>query len=223
MKALVYEKYAENNDFESILKLKDIPEPNVKSNEVLFRVKAAALNYDDIWGMRGKPLAVPLPHISGTDAAGEVIAVGENVKKHTLVFDQVVKSGHSVGNHTFNHLNGWGSDNIPYFHNIRNCAHLVKSSLFRPPYGRMLPKQAQFLQRHYQIVMWDVLSGDFDPKITKEKCLENVIKNTKTGSIIVFHDSLKAKDKLEYVLPKVLEYFSVQGFRFETLKEKEKI
>ena len=79
MKALVYEKYAENNDFGSILKLKDIPEPNVKSNEVLFRVKAAALNYDDIWGMRGKPLAVPLPHISGTDAAGEVIAVGEDV------------------------------------------------------------------------------------------------------------------------------------------------
>ena len=92
MKALVYEKYAENNDFASILKLKDIPEPNVKSNEVLFRVKAAALNYDDIWGMRGKPLAVPLPHISGTDAAGEVIAVGENVK-NIKVGDRVVSHG----------------------------------------------------------------------------------------------------------------------------------
>ena len=80
MKALVYEKYTDNNDFESILQIKDIPEPIAKSNEVLFRVKAAALNYDDIWGMRGKPLAVPLPHISGTDAAGEVIAVGEDVK-----------------------------------------------------------------------------------------------------------------------------------------------
>ena len=92
MKALVYEKYAENNDFGSILKLKDIPEPNVKSNEVLFRVKAAALNYDDIWGMRGKPLAVPLPHISGTDAAGEVIAVGEDVKS-IKVGDRVVSHG----------------------------------------------------------------------------------------------------------------------------------
>jgi len=92
MKALVYEKYAENNDFASILKLKDIPEPIVKSNEVLFRVKAAALNYDDIWGMRGKPLAVPLPHISGTDAAGEVIAVGDDVK-NIKVGDRVVSHG----------------------------------------------------------------------------------------------------------------------------------
>ena len=92
MKALVYEKYTEENDFASILKLKDIPEPNVKSNEVLFRVKAAALNYDDIWGMRGKPLAVPLPHISGTDAAGEVIAVGEDVKGFK-VGDRVVSHG----------------------------------------------------------------------------------------------------------------------------------
>ena len=92
MKALVYEKYAENNDFASILKLKDIPEPIVKSNEVLFRVKAAALNYDDIWGMRGKPLAVPLPHISGTDAAGEVIAIGEDVKS-IKVGDRVVSHG----------------------------------------------------------------------------------------------------------------------------------
>ena len=92
MKALVYEKYTENNDFASILKLKDIPEPIVKSNEVLFRVKAAALNYDDIWGMRGKPLAVPLPHISGTDAAGEVIAVGNDVK-NIKVGDRVVSHG----------------------------------------------------------------------------------------------------------------------------------
>ena len=89
MKALVYEKYAENNDFESILQLKEVPDPVPKPNEVLFRVKAAALNYDDIWGMRGKPLAVPLPHISGTDAAGEVIAVGEDVKS-IKVGDRVV-------------------------------------------------------------------------------------------------------------------------------------
>ena len=92
MKALVYEKYAENNYFESILQIKDVPEPIAKSNEVLFRVKAAALNYDDIWGMRGKPLAVPLPHISGTDAAGEVIAVGEDVK-NIKVGDRVVSDG----------------------------------------------------------------------------------------------------------------------------------
>lgn len=154
------------------------------------------------------------------DAKATFFCVGENVKTHPSIFNQLMEEGHMTGNHTFNHLNGWGTDNIPYFHNIRNCAHLVKSSLFRPPYGRMLPRQAQFLQRHYQIVMWDVLSGDFDPKISNEQCLDNVISNTKSGSIIVFHDSLKAKDKLEFVLPKVLQHFSQQGFIFETLKEK---
>ena len=92
MKALVYEKYAEDNDFESILQIKDIPEPTPKSDEVVFRVMAASLNYDDIWGMRGKPLAVPLPHISGTDAAGEVIAIGENVK-NIKVGDRIVSHG----------------------------------------------------------------------------------------------------------------------------------
>ena len=82
MKALVYENYAQDDNFESILELRNIPEPVPKPNEVIFRVKAASLNYDDIWGMRGKPLAVPLPHISGTDAAGEVTAIGDNVKKY---------------------------------------------------------------------------------------------------------------------------------------------
>jgi len=154
------------------------------------------------------------------NAKATFFCVGENVKVNPSIFDQLKEEGHMTGNHTFNHLNGWGTDNIPYFHNIRNCAHLVKSSLFRPPYGRMLPRQAQFLQRHYQIVMWDVLSGDFDPNISKQQCLDNVINNTKSGSIIVFHDSLKAKDKLEFVLPKVLQHFSQQGFIFETLKEK---
>ena len=92
MKALVYEKYAENNDFEAILQIKDIPEPTPKPDEVVFRVKAASLNYDDIWGRRGQPLAVPLPHISGTDAAGEVIAIGEDVK-NIKIGDRVVSHG----------------------------------------------------------------------------------------------------------------------------------
>ena len=92
MKALVYEKYTEDDDFSKILKIKDIPEPEPGPNEVVFRVKAAALNYDDIWGMRGKPLAIPLPHISGTDASGEVIAIGEDVK-HIKIGDRIVSHG----------------------------------------------------------------------------------------------------------------------------------
>lgn len=160
-----------------------------------------------------------LEQLAQYNAKGTFFCVGENVLKNKDIFQEVIKQGHSVGNHTYNHLNGWGSDNIPYFHNIRHCARLVNSSLFRPPYGRLMPKQAQFLQRHYRIIMWDVLSGDFDINISKEQCLENVVNKAKPGSIVVFHDSLKAQAKLKYVLPKVLEYYHQKGFRFEALND----
>ena len=165
------------------------------------------------------PEATPwvLNQLKQYNAKATFFCVGDNVKKYPKVFEQVIESNHVVGNHTFNHLNGWGSDNIPYFHNVRNCAHLVKSDLFRPPYGRLLPKQAEFLQRHYQIVMWDVLSGDFDPEISKEQCLQNVLRSANAGSIVVFHDSVKAMDKLQYVLPRVLEHYANLGYRFETV------
>ena len=160
-----------------------------------------------------------LEQLAQYNAKATFFSVGENVKKHPAVFQSVKDAGHAVGNHTYNHLNGWGSENIPYFHNIRHCAHLVNSPLFRPPYGKLRPKQVQFLQRHYRIIMWDVLSGDFDPKITEEQCYNNVVNHTSAGSIIVFHDSLKAEKKLKYVLPKVLEYFSQQGYSFEKLND----
>lgn len=164
-----------------------------------------------------------LEQLAQFDAKATFFCVGDNIQKHPEVFKQIKKQGHSVGNHTFNHLNGWISDNIPYFHNVRHCASLTQSELFRPPYGRLKPKQAQFLQRHYRIVMWDVLSGDFDPNISKEQCLENVISNVHRGSIVVFHDSVKAFDKLEYVLPRVLEHFAERGYRFEPLKEEHSV
>ncbi len=162
-----------------------------------------------------------LDQLEQYDAKATFFCVGDNIRKHPEVFNQVVERGHAVGNHTFNHLNGWASDNLPYFHNIRHCAHMVNSVLFRPPYGQLKPRQAQFLQRHYRIVMWDVLSGDFDPNITPEQCLDNVINNAGPGSIVVFHDSLKAEDKLSYVLPRVLEHFSALGYSFGKLNEQE--
>ncbi len=152
------------------------------------------------------------------NAKATFFCVGDNVKKYPSVFQQVLAEGHAVGNHTFNHLNGWDSENISFFHNVRHCAKLVKSSLFRPPYGRLTPKQSQFLTRHYQIVMWDVLSGDFDQNISKEDCLSNVMASTKRGSIIVFHDSQKAAERMMYTLPRVLEHFAAKGYRFESLK-----
>ena len=153
-------------------------------------------------------------------AKATFFCVGENVGKHPSVFQAVKAAGHSVGNHTFNHLNGWATENMPYFHNVRRCARQLKSVLFRPPYGRLRPKQSQFLQRHYRIVMWDVLSGDFDAAISREQCLGNVLANAKEGSIVVFHDSQKAWHKLQFVLPKVLAHFAGKGYRFEALSER---
>jgi peptidoglycan/xylan/chitin deacetylase (PgdA/CDA1 family) len=167
----------------------------------------------------------PIPHVTSWvleqleafNAKATFFCVGDNIRKHPGVFQEVLDKGHAVGNHTFNHLNGWVTDNLHYFHNVRRCASMVKSELFRPPYGRLLPSQAQFLQRHYQVVMWDILSGDFDPKISKEQCLANVVNYAKEGSIVVLHDSLKAREKLEYVLPKILEHFSALGYTFQAL------
>lgn len=152
------------------------------------------------------------------NAKGTFFCVGENVVKYPAIFKRIKLEGHSVGNHTHNHLSGWANDNIPYFHNVRNCAQLVDSDLFRPPYGRIKPRQAQFLMRHYKIVMWDVLSADFDSSISPEKCLENVLRTAKPGSIIVMHDSLKAEANVTYALPHILEHFTEMGYRFESLK-----
>ena len=151
-------------------------------------------------------------------AKATFFCVGENVQQHPSVFARIVAEGHTVGNHTFDHLNGWNSEDLPYFHNVRHCARLVKSNLFRPPYGRLTRTQKAFLERHYQIVMWDVLSGDFDPHITREQCLDNVLLNAKRGSIIVLHDSLKAETKMRYVLSRVLEHYAAKGDSFEAMQ-----
>ena len=151
------------------------------------------------------------------DAKATFFCVGENVRQHPDVFDQLIEAGHTVGNHTQHHLNGWTSENIPYFHDVRHGANITKSDLFRPPFGKLRPRQVQFLLRHYRIIMWDVLSGDFDPSISEEQCLNNVIRNAANGSIVVFHDSLKAEDKLRYALPKTLAHFAALGYRFEAL------
>ncbi len=160
-----------------------------------------------------------LDQLAQYDAKATFFCVGDNIRKYPDIFQMVKDQGHVTGNHTVNHLDGWSTENITYFHNIRRCARQVGSDLFRPPYGRLKPQQALFLQRHYRIVMWDVLSGDFDPDITPEQCYENVVRNVRPGSIIVFHDSLKAQEKLEFALPKVLEYLSAAGYSFNALHE----
>lgn len=158
-----------------------------------------------------------LEQLEQFDAKATFFCVGNNVRRYPELVDQVLDAGHTIGNHTMHHLDGWKSDNVPYFHDVRHCAVQVKSSLFRPPYGRLKPSQAQFLQRHYEVVMWDVLSGDFDPELNAEDCYQNVVNNARPGSIVVFHDSLKAEDKLRDFLPRLLAYYAALGYRFEAL------
>lgn len=143
--------------------------------------------------------------------------IGANVQKHPEIFRRIIANGHSVGNHTFNHLNGWKTKTSAYVENVLKCEDILNSEcriqnselLFRPPYGKMTSKQGSILQKKgFKIVMWNVLSYDYAADISAEKCLQNVLKNIRPGSILVFHDSLKAEKKLRYVLPKVLEFIS---------------
>ena len=128
--------------------------------------------------------------------------------------------GHSVGNHTQNHLNGWKTENIEYYKNIKMASKLIDTRLFRPPYGRITYAQSMGLSRLFpksKIIMWDVLSGDFDTELTGENCLQNVVLATQAGSIIVFHDSEKAWTRLKFTLPLFLEHCKQQGWKMKKL------
>jgi peptidoglycan/xylan/chitin deacetylase (PgdA/CDA1 family) len=154
------------------------------------------------------------------NAKATFFCIGDNVSKHTDIFEQVKTDGHAIGNHTFNHLKGWITDNTIYLDNFLQADKLLDTSLFRPPYGRIKRAQIKLLKKarpDLKIIMWDVLSGDFDINLSPEACLKNVLKHTEAGSIVVFHDSLKAFDRLEYVLPRALEYWSKEGYSFNAL------
>ena len=150
--------------------------------------------------------------------------IGDNVKKHPDVFKRILSEGHQTGNHTFNHLNGWKTNTNEYIENFKLYeAELLKlnienSFLFRPPYGKIKTQQSRMIRKlGYKIIMWDVLSYDFDKSITPERCLENVISNTQQGSIIVFHDSIKSEKNLRFALPKAIKVLKEKGFVFDVI------
>lgn len=143
--------------------------------------------------------------------------VGENVVKYPELFQRIIDEKHQIGNHTFNHVNGWNTHTNQYLQNIEKCAEVVRSKLFRPPYGRLKKSQMSKLKSQYSIVMWDVLSGDYDKKTSQEKCLYNVISTVRNGSIVVFHDSYKAQKKVEYALPCFINWALEAGFEFGIL------
>jgi len=169
------------------------------------------------------------------NAKATFFCIGKNVEEHPTIFKRIISEGHSTGNHTQNHLKGWKTKTEDYLIDIEKAQEEMNNqiqnsefspdsyrdqNLFRPPYGQIKPKQAkQLLQLGYKIIMWKVLAIDWDASVSNEKCLENVVNNTLSGDIVVFHDSIKAANNMQYALPKVLEYFSDKGFEFRRIPE----
>jgi len=152
------------------------------------------------------------------EAKATFFCVGENVQKHPETYAHIIERGHRTGNHTFNHMKGWGTEKTEYLDNIRKCRELVDSDLFRPPHGRITKKQAEILLASaYKIVMWSVLTKDYQQNSNREKLLQNAIRKTEPGSIIVFHDSEKAAENMLFLLPRFLEYFSGKGYVFKVI------
>ncbi|MFZ0490212.1 MAG: polysaccharide deacetylase family protein [Salegentibacter sp.] len=208
-----------------------------KRLSVISEAKSIYLTFDD--GPISGVTPWVLEQLSRFDARATFFCIGDNIRKHPQVFKQILAEGHSIGNHTYNHLNGWKTSEKDYLKNTAKAQELIKefqlkrkeesgewklesekfdSKFFRPPYGRIKNRQASTLTGlGYKIVMWDIISWDFDKKIKPEECYQNVIRNSKEGSIVVFHDSLKASGNLKEVLPRVLQYYSEKGFCFKAL------
>lgn len=189
--------------------------------------KVIYLTFDD--GPTPETTSWVLSELKKYNAKATFFCIGKNIIAHPHIFRAIIESGSTIGNHTHNHLNGWEKSIKIYLENINKAQLIIdletgnkKSEAkkkFRPPYGKIKNGAAKaLLKKGYKIIMWDVLSGDFDQSITKEQCLKNVINNTSEGSIVVFHDSIKASKKLRFVLPKVLNHFSEKGYNFEVIQ-----
>ena len=152
-------------------------------------------------------------------ALGTFFVIGKNAEAHPSLLDRIRSEGHSIGNHTWDHLNGWRTSTPKYLENIERAQVLTGTRLFRPPYGRITGEQARALRGRYDLVMWDVLSADFDTRVSGERCLRNVLRHASAGSIIVFHDSVKAEERMRHALPQVLTHFSKAGYVFKALPE----
>lgn len=163
------------------------------------------------------------------EAKATFFCIGKNVAANPIIYQRIINEDHSIGNHTYNHLKGWLTKNSIYIENILATEKVFLSQnpipktqnpkLFRPPYGKLKPSQGKALQKlGYKIIMWDVLTRDWDMAISKESVLNNIIKNTENGSIVVLHDSIKASKNMLYALPKALDYFSKKGYRFKKVE-----
>lgn len=160
------------------------------------------------------------------NAKATFFCIGDNIKKHPDIFQKVINAGHSIGNHTFNHLRGWKTDKETYLANVKQCDAEIgnkiehstqRKKLFRPPHGRIKRSQAKVLLPEYDIIMWDVLTADYDAGLSPDRVLAKALQYTENGSIVLFHDSIKANKNMSFALPRFLEYFSEREFSFQSI------
>ena len=197
--------------------------------------KTLYLTFDD--GPHETATPFILNELKKYNAQATFFCLGKNVFSYPAIYNRIVNEGHAVGNHTYNHLNGWKTTDKKYLQDIADASKYIDSDFFRPPYGKITNFQSKLINKKqernknkgesfvvteqvlsFKIFMWSVLCGDFDTTISPAKCLQNILKNTKNGSIIVFHDSTKAWIRMSYALPHTLEFFSERGFQFKKLE-----
>ncbi|MGV3459971.1 MAG: polysaccharide deacetylase family protein [Flavobacterium sp.] len=186
--------------------------------------KVCYLTFDD--GPTQEVTEFVLGVLAEHDIKATFFCIGNNIEKHPDIFQRVIAEGHTIANHTYNHLNGWKTDFETYMQNVQQCERSIAdrhssfkaNKLFRPPYGKIRASQARAMRElGYRIIMWDVLSADFDQTITPQQCLQNVVRNVRPGSVIIFHDSVKAEANMRYALPRAIKILKENGYRFKAI------
>ncbi len=176
------------------------------------RQKEVFLTFDDGPVQEVTPWVLELLKKEGIKAC--FFAVGENVQRNPQLFQRVQDEGHLVGNHTFNHMQGLKNEDVAYYANVEKAAGYIPGTLFRPPHGLLRLRQFRTLKKNYRFIMWDIISQDFDKRLSPEQVSQNVLKNLRPGSVIIFHDSIKAEKNMKAALPKVIQEMKNRGYRF---------
>jgi peptidoglycan/xylan/chitin deacetylase (PgdA/CDA1 family) len=175
------------------------------------------LTFDDGPNQNVTPAVLEI--LSKHEAKATFFCIGRNVERYPDVFKKIRDEGHAAGNHTYSHLKGWITSNAEYYNDIELAGKWIPSGLFRPPYGKIKRTQLKYLRRFYSIIMWDVMSNDYDASMTPERCVENVIKYARPGSIIVFHDSEKSEKRTLVALPRILEILKSRDYSFKSIPD----